>query len=129
MEEAATKKDEKQIAAAEAADAFAKKGKAVVRDGMELVLGRLRFAKKQDAMIQEAICRIEDAQDISASQKKGLVDTLKRAAVLDTEKVLYLVTNVLERLEDNDLPSGKTEKPPENEVVVTLDERVEEWAQ
>lgn len=102
---------------------FAKKGKEIVRSGMALILNRLRFAKKYDAEICGAICAVDECEDIKVSQKKTLIDTLKNVTVMNTGEVLSLVTEVLRWLGAN---AGENEN---GEVIVTLDERVEKWAQ
>lgn len=61
------------------------------------------------------------------SKKKELIEALKSAAVMDTEKVLSLVTDILERLQaaDNSQETASADK----EVVVTLEKQVKKWAQ
>ena len=113
-------------AAEEAADTFAKNGKAIVKSGMSLVLDRLRFAKRHEDRIRAAIRLIDDAPELRTAQKKELIDTLQHAAVMDTGKVLSLVTDVLERLEE--MRAAGDGEAEDGEVVVKLDKQVEEWA-
>lgn len=133
MEETIQSQQDKQTitavdtAAEEAADAFARNGKAIVKSGMSLLLERLRCAKKHDARIWEAISLIEDAPELRAQQKKELIEALKSAAVMDTEKVLALVTDILERLQAAD--SSQAVPSADKEVVVTLEKQVKKWAQ
>ncbi len=103
---------------------FAGKGKEIVRSGMLLILDRLRFAKKNDKKIREAICAIEEDDELKATQVKSLVEALRRESVMDTSEVLSLVTEVIERLSGGD---RKTDEG-QNELLVTLDERVKKWA-
>ncbi len=108
---------------ADAERMFAKKGREIVRSGMALILNRLRFAKRCDAEICRAINCIEEDEELKASQKKMLTDALKNAAVMNTGEVLSLVTEILGRL------GASPDSQGGNEVIVTLDERVEKWAQ
>jgi len=103
---------------------FAIKGREIVKNGMLLILDRLRFAKKHDKKIREAICAIDEDDELKAAQTKSLIETLKRESVMDTSEVLSLVTEVIKRL------SGGGEKTGagQNELLVTLDERVKQWA-
>lgn len=118
-----TKSAEKS-AAREAADIFAKNGKAIITSGMSLVLDRIRFAKNNDACVREAIKLIEDCTELKAQQKKDFIDKLKHASVMDTEKLLSLVVEILERL------CGNTEElEKEKEIIVSMDEQVRKWAQ
>lgn len=109
-----------------AEDIFAKKGKEVVKNGMILILERLKFAKKYDAKIREAICALDEEGELKATQVKELTQAIRRAGVMDTSEVLSLVTEVIGRL-GSDGESNNDEH--QSEVVVTLDERVEKWAQ
>ena len=118
---------ELETAAEEAADTFAKNGKAIVKNGMSLVLDRLRFAKKHEDRVRAAIRFIDDAPELRTAQKKELIDALQHAAVMDTGKVLSLVTDVLERLEEMRAESGGEAEG--DEVIVKLDKQVKEWAQ
>ena len=103
---------------------FAIKGKEIVKNGMLLILDRLRFAKKHDKKIREAICAIDEDDELKSAQAKSLIEKLRRESVMDTSEVLSLVTEVIKRL------SGGGEKMGErqNELLVTLDERVKQWA-
>lgn len=107
-----------------AENVFALKGREIVKNGMLLILDRLRFAKKHDKKIREAICAIDEDDELKSAQAKSLVEALRRESVMDTSEVLSLVTEVIERL------GGGGEKMGEgqNELLVTLDERVKKWA-
>lgn len=116
-----------EAAAEEAADTFAKNGKAIVKSGMSLVLDRLRFARRYEDRVRAAIRLIDEAPELRTAQKKELIDALQHAAVMDTGKVLSLVTDVLERLEEMRAESGGEAEG--DEVIVKLDKQVKKWAQ
>ncbi len=112
--------------AAQTEDIFASKGREVVKNGMLLILDRLKFAKKHDAKIRRAICELDNESELKATQIKTLIDTLKCAGIMDTSEVLSLVTQVIERLKGTDKSANESSC---DEVFVTIDERVEKWAQ
>ncbi|MBE7026117.1 MAG: hypothetical protein E7410_00905 [Ruminococcaceae bacterium] len=103
---------------------FALKGKEIVKNGMLLILDRLRFAKKYDKKIREAICAIDEDDELKSAQVKSLIETLKRESVMDTSEVLSLVTEIIKRLSCGGEKMGEGQ----NELLVTLDERVKQWA-
>ncbi len=102
---------------------FADKGSSIVRNGMQLVIDRIKYAKKHDEQIREAVCAIEYESEEKAAQTKALIEALKRATLVDTSEVLSLVTKVLERQQD----VHGTGDDNKSEIVVTLDEGVKKW--
>ena len=114
----------KSEASIEAEKIFEKKGREIIRNGMSLLLERLKYARKYDEKIREAICSIEYESTEKATQVKALIETLRRAALVDTGEVLALVSKVLEnktKANMSDIDEGA------NEIVVTLDKGVENW--
>lgn len=105
---------------------FADKGKEIVRNGMHLILDRLKFAKRYDESIRNAICAVEYESDEKAAQVKSLVEALRCVTLVDTSEVLSLVMGVLERQQK---VYGAPKNETASEVVVTLDKGVEKWAQ
>lgn len=119
-----SEKTNRNDALSETEHIFAGKVRDIVRNGMQLVNDRLRFAKKHDKQIREAVCAIEYESDEKASQIKALVEALKRVTLVDTSEVLSLVTKALDRQQSR----GGDDDAGKSEIVVTLDEGVEKWA-
>lgn len=103
---------------------FAGKGKEIVRNGMQIILDRMRFAKKYDEKIREAICAIEYESEQKPAQVKTLVDVLRKSVLADTNDILSLVNSVLEKQKTPYVAEQKVA----DKVVVMLDDEVRKWA-
>ena len=122
------KKDEsiekkKIIKGKQPSEIFAKKGKQIVETGMNLILERLKCAKKYETTFYDIIRKIENECLTEKDEIKKITDMLSKTVYIDTKEILMLVTNIIEILHQ----SGETEKA--EEILVRLDEKVEKWAQ
>lgn len=102
---------------------FAKKGRQIVEMGMNLILERLKCAKKYETAFYDIIRKIENESLAEKGEVKKVTDMLSKTVYIDIKEILMLVTNIIEILNH----SGETEKA--EEILVRLDEKVEKWAQ